>query len=207
MQFIKSFIKNIYRHFRPIISHGNNNIIKINSQFKNFLITINGNENQIIISNNCRLNNAIISISGNNNKIFLDSNVKFDGPIKIIMSGNSILKVGKNSGIRGVTFVLKDADIIIGYDCMFSYGILLRNNDSHKVIDMSSNEILNKAENIIIEDHVWLCEKATILKGVKIGNNSIIAFGAVVTKSCPPNSIIAGIPAKVVKSNISWLKR
>lgn len=45
---------------------------------------------------------------------------------------------------------------------------------------------------------------AIILKGVHIGNNSIIAAGAVVTKDVPKNSIVAGVPAKVIKNNITW---
>lgn len=56
-----------------------------------------------------------------------------------------------------------------------------------------------KAKSIIIEDNVWITMNAIVLPGVKIGKNSIIGAGAIVTKSMPPNSLIAGNPAKVVK--------
>lgn len=52
----------------------------------------------------------------------------------------------------------------------------------------------------IIEDNVWIGERSTILKGVTIGEGSIVACDSVVTKSVPPFSLIAGNPAKVVKS-------
>ena len=52
---------------------------------------------------------------------------------------------------------------------------------------------------VVIEDDVWTGANVTILKGVTIGRGSVVAAGAVVTKSCPPYSIIAGVPAKVVK--------
>ena len=50
-----------------------------------------------------------------------------------------------------------------------------------------------------IGDRVWIGIAATILPGVTIGENSIVAAGAVVTKDVPPNTIVAGNPAKVVK--------
>lgn len=56
---------------------------------------------------------------------------------------------------------------------------------------------------VIIEDDVWAGANITILKGVTIGRGSVIAAGAVVTKSCPPYSIIGGIPAKVLKFRFS----
>lgn len=53
-------------------------------------------------------------------------------------------------------------------------------------------------EAIIVEDDVWVGANVTILKGVKIGEGSVVAAGAVVTKNVPPFSIVAGVPAKVI---------
>ena len=52
---------------------------------------------------------------------------------------------------------------------------------------------------VVIEDDVWCGANVTILKGVTIGQGSVVAAGAVVTKSFPPYSIIGGIPAKLLK--------
>lgn len=54
-----------------------------------------------------------------------------------------------------------------------------------------------------IEQDVWCGANVTILKGVTIGKGSIVAAGSVVTKSCPPYSIIAGVPARVLKKRFS----
>lgn len=54
-------------------------------------------------------------------------------------------------------------------------------------------------KDVIIEGDSWLGVNVTILSGVTIGRGSVIAAGAVVTKSCPPYSIIGGVPAKVLK--------
>ncbi len=64
---------------------------------------------------------------------------------------------------------------------------------------------MNYAENITIEDHVWLAAHVTVLKGVVIGHDSVIGSGSVVTASIPPNSIAAGVPAKGVRSGVTWL--
>lgn len=53
---------------------------------------------------------------------------------------------------------------------------------------------------VVIEDNVWIGEGAMILKGVLIGKNSVIAAGSVVTKDIPPFSVVAGVPAKIIKS-------
>lgn len=52
---------------------------------------------------------------------------------------------------------------------------------------------------ITVEEGCWICSSATICGGVTIGKNSVIAAGAVVTKSVPPNSLVAGVPARVVR--------
>ena len=52
---------------------------------------------------------------------------------------------------------------------------------------------------VVIEDDVWIGANAVILPGVRVGTHSVVAAGAVVTKEVPPYSIVAGIPAKIIK--------
>ena len=52
---------------------------------------------------------------------------------------------------------------------------------------------------ITIKDGCWICSSVTICGGVTIGENSVIAAGAVVTRDVPPNSLVAGVPARVVR--------
>ena len=70
-------------------------------------------------------------------------------------------------------------------------------NDTDKTID--SQGVSTK--EVVIEDDVWIGANAVILPGVTIGNHSVIAAGAVVTKSIPPHSLAAGVPA-IVKRTI-----
>lgn len=199
-------IRRAYRCLKPTVIKGANNTISIKSKRKNFIVRVYGNNNTIEIGEGSRLKNTQINLLGDNNHVIAESGSKFDGPCNITLEGNSTLYIGRNSGIRGVTFVLKDGKITVGRNCMFGYDILLRNNDGHKLLDSEGN-VTNPSRDVTIQDHVWFCERSTILKGVTIGSDSVIAFGAVVTKDCPPNSIMAGNPARVVRQNINWLNK
>jgi maltose O-acetyltransferase len=77
--------------------------------------------------------------------------------------------------------------------------VLIMDSDHHEISPenrwLSSGEIVP----IIIGNNVWLGSRSIILKGVTIGDHSVVGAGAVVTKSVPPKTIVAGNPAKVVR--------
>jgi acetyltransferase-like isoleucine patch superfamily enzyme len=56
------------------------------------------------------------------------------------------------------------------------------------------------AKPIVIERNVWIAAGATIIGGVTVGENSVVAAGAVVTKTVPPNSLVGGNPARIIRS-------
>lgn len=202
---MKGLIKKIFRRLHPVAINGEGNHVTSHSKYgRNFLINISGNNNTVEIAEDCLLTNTLISISGNNNRVIIDKTARFMGPCKISMSGNSTLHIGENAGIRGVEFVLDNADISVGKLCMFSYNVIMRNTDSHKVIRLADGLIVNAPKSISLGDHVWIGYGSIILKGVQIGENSIIAAGSVVTKDCPSNAVTAGCPSRIVKTGITW---
>lgn len=67
-------------------------------------------------------------------------------------------------------------------------------------LDPSLRRDYVEAKPIIIEDNVWIAAGATIIGGVVVGKNSVVAAGAVVTRSIPKNSFVAGLPARVIRS-------
>ena len=67
--------------------------------------------------------------------------------------------------------------------------------DSEKRIDEQGVS----TSTVIIEDDIWIGANAVVLPGVTIGHHSVVAAGAVVTKDVPPHSLVAGVPAKIIK--------
>ena len=80
----------------------------------------------------------------------------------------------------------------------------IRLGDSHSILD-SDGKRINKAKDIAIGDHVWIGQQVIVLKGSTVGADSIVGTGSLLTgKTYDSNSIIAGIPAKIVKQHVSW---
>ena len=88
-------------------------------------------------------------------------------------------------------------EIALGDGCMLANGAYITDSDWHGVYDR--NEVAGSPKEVILEDNVWIGDSAIICKGVRIGKNSIIGAGSVVTKNVEPNSIYAGNPAKFAK--------
>ena len=80
------------------------------------------------------------------------------------------------------------ARAMVGKDCHVGAGAVLAG-----VLEPPS------ATPVVIEDEVLIGANAVVLEGVKVGRNSVVAAGAVVTKDVPPNSVVAGQPARVIK--------
>jgi len=92
--------------------------------------------------------------------------------------------------------------IEIGNNVLIGDDVSIHDFDGHTI----EREGYNSSEPIIIEDNVWIGKRAIILKGVHIGEGAIVAAGAVVSKNVPTGSIVAGVPAKVIKVNVNWHK-
>ncbi|MCQ2214306.1 MAG: acyltransferase [Bacteroidales bacterium] len=112
--------------------------------------------------------------------------------------------VGKNSCIGDYSHLTSIYGITIGDNLLMGRFVLISdNNHGSGIVEESTTPpilrpLVSKG-GIVIGNNVWIGDKSTILSGVTIGDGSIIAANSVVTKNVPPNSIAAGIPAKVIK--------
>jgi acetyltransferase-like isoleucine patch superfamily enzyme len=115
-------------------------------------------------------------------------------------SNSSLIKIGDNCVLNGTTIHSRKA-VIIGNDCMFGPGVIVVDNDSHNTSTDPTVRRFGKIaeEPVIIGSNVWVGMHSIILKGVHIGDNSIIAAGSVVSKSIPDNQLFGGNPAVFIK--------
>lgn len=92
-------------------------------------------------------------------------------------------------------------EITIGNGVRIGRNVSIRDyNGIHVII----NDKYTNYAPVHIGDHCWLCSGCTIMPGVTIGEGSVVAANATVTKDVPPHSLVAGSPAKVIKENIEW---
>ncbi|MTI38309.1 acyltransferase [Fulvivirga lutimaris] len=152
---------------------------------------------------NCTSLGKYVSVNGrpkleNLGKIHLADEVRVWSKIikaKLYTGPNGTLTVGKNSRINGAHIDAQQS-IIIGENVRIAPYTIILDSDFHSLKDHFSD---GESKPIVIEDNVWLATRCTILKGVTIGENSVVATGAIVTKDVPANCVVAGIPAEVIK--------
>ena len=141
---------------------------------------------------------------GENNKLILEERAVINRADILFEGNNSTIRIGKNTTTGAVKFVIEKGNISLGNNCMLSYGIEIRNTDSHPII--KNGKRINENQDVVIKDKVWVGTRALILKGVIIGEGAIVGAGSVVTKEVRAKTIVAGNPAKQLKERIDCKK-
>jgi maltose O-acetyltransferase len=114
-------------------------------------------------------------------------------------TAESVITVGANTQMSNNVTVMAMGKISIGAHCLIGDMTSIIDCDFHEIEPSKRGEGVGPVEPVIIGNNVWIGSRALILRGVAIGDNSVIGAGSVVTKSIPPNSLAVGIPARVVR--------
>lgn len=172
------------------------------NKFKSF------GEGSLLGKNSLLLNTKYISIGNNSSlgsrlTLTCFDTMKASAPIqsKPLISIGDGVSIGEDSHITCIN------KIIIGNNVLMGKKVLITDNahgsSERNILDIApSIRPLYSKGPVIIEDNVWIGEKASIMPGVHIGKNAIIGANAVVTKDVPAYSVVGGNPAKIIKKDI-----
>ncbi len=112
---------------------------------------------------------------------------------------NSYIRIGNNTHINNsATLIADKTSIAIGDNVLIGTEFCAYDSDFHELSPKKRLSGNHDCLPIIISNNVFIGSRVTILKGVSIGENSVIAYGSVVTSNVPPNQIWGGIPAKLI---------
>jgi acetyltransferase-like isoleucine patch superfamily enzyme len=113
-------------------------------------------------------------------------------------TGGSDIRVGRNVFINQNCTMYDLGGIDIGDDVMIGPNVSIITS-SHPV-EPSRRRAAVIAKPIVIERGVWIAANVTIIGGVRVGENSVVAAGSVVTRDVPPNTLVGGNPARIIRS-------
>ena len=136
------------------------------------------------------------------NNLELSSDSYFGVDCKIYASEFSKVKIGAKCQFNSNIMINArgNGSIIIGDNVLVGPNVVIRSSDhAFKNLNQNINDQGMKDGNIIIKDNVWIGSNCVILQNVIIGEGSVIAAGAFVTKNVDPYSVVGGVPAKLIK--------
>lgn len=167
---------------------GKNNCVYIGegSLIHKMELYVRGKDNTVEIGKSCIIgHNCSIRIEGNGCNVSIGDGTTMTRDIHICVQEDGM-------------------SITVGKDCMFSNNIIVRTSDSHPIY--KDGQRINPPAPIVIGNHVWIAPETTILKGVTVGDNCILASKSLLTKSVAESCLVAGLPAKVVKTGVNWTR-
>lgn len=143
------------------------------------------------------------------NQIIFDEGVSLHG--WLIVNGKGKIRIGKYSSIGPGSVIRALTSVTIGNYVMVSSDVYIQDSNGHAVDPMERRRdflttsggrhvLVSDSKPIVIGDDVWIGRRVMIMKGVTIGNASIVGAGSVVTHDVPEYSVVGGNPAKVVKT-------
>jgi acetyltransferase-like isoleucine patch superfamily enzyme len=122
----------------------------------------------------------------------------FPGVTFYLRGPDATITIGSRTYVNRRTEFHCDRRIVVGGGCAIAWDVQILDSDQHRL------DGVDEPADVVIGDHVWIGNRATILKGVTIGDGAIVAAGSVVTDDVPARSAVAGVPARVVRTDVEW---
>lgn len=116
--------------------------------------------------------------------------------LELVSLAGGHLDIGDNVFVNYGTSLVSKVHVRIGDDCLIGSHVTVMDCDFHHVEDKGWDQT---GTEIVIEERVWLANRAMVLKGVRIGHDAVVAAGSVVTHDVPPRTLVAGVPARIIR--------
>jgi maltose O-acetyltransferase len=107
--------------------------------------------------------------------------------------------IGQKTMFSNNTVLCAVRSIRVGNNCRIGDGVAIVDADSHEINPATRDRSVGVVKPVNIGNNVWIGSRVTVLKGVSIGDNSVIGTMSVVTSDIPPNCIATGIPARIIR--------
>lgn len=199
LKIFSNISKSNYTSSHPQIKKENNSSLQI---YKTAKVIIDG---ELIIGTNKVTHlskNPAILIIRDNSQLIIGRNVLIGPGVSIIVNDNSKLTIADNTYIAADSKIYCSKEIFIGKNSVLSWGLTIIDSDFHQIVFNKQKKMMVK--KIQIGDHVWIGANVNVLKGVNIGDGSIIAAGTIMCKSCQKNMLVAGNPGRIIKRGVVW---
>jgi acetyltransferase-like isoleucine patch superfamily enzyme len=135
----------------------------------------------------------------NQGKMTIGDRVRLDSTVatlELVSLPGGHLEIGDNVFINYGSSLVAASHVRIGNGCLIGTHVMVMDSDFHRVEDKAWD---TTGRPIILEERVWLGNRSIVLKGVTIGHDAVVAAGSVVTRNVPPRTVVAGVPARVVR--------
>lgn len=119
-------------------------------------------------------------------------------PSELVSQDGAVLEIGDGTYINSGVSISACLSITIGKRCQIGPRVIIMDNDYHVVGDLLARPA---SEPVVLEDQVWVGAGAIILKGVRVGRGAAIAAGSVVTHDVPAGTVVAGVPARPIRTS------
>ena len=121
-------------------------------------------------------------------------------------SPSAVITLGTGNWFSNNVSIVANERVTIGNGCQIGDLVAIYDCDFHELNPLTRNRSAGDTAPVSIGNNVWLGSRVMVLKGVTIGDNSVIGAMSVVTRSIPANSLAIGAPARVVKSLVEGLE-
>ena len=108
------------------------------------------------------------------------------------------IEIGDGTSLNNDVAIRALSEIIIGQNCLIGDRVTIYDADFHEIAPATRRRSPGEIKLVKIENNVWIGSQATVLKGVTIGENSVVAANSLVTKDVPANVIVGGNPARII---------